>query len=204
MKLMWAIIVLLACGLMTGCVSAPREREAHCLAVAMADTWQAEQEVESAEREWRRAQQARAEIASARPHSLPLSTVLADWYASSASAIPAVLRTPDSYGLMHADAAERALYERVVTAHERSKEAKIWYGRVARRVHTRIEEDDMLYPVLGTLATSTAIVLYPLVRWNVRSVLWEGEDPDSDRDPVQVYCAGRLDPGAGDPGHGRQ
>jgi hypothetical protein len=42
----------------------------------------------------------------------------------------------------------------------------------------------MLYPVLGMLATSTAIVLYPLVRWNVRSVLWDGADPDADDDPV--------------------
>jgi hypothetical protein len=59
-------------------------------------------------------------------------------------------------------------------------------------VQTRIEEDEMLYPVLGMLATSTAIVFYPVVRWNVRSVLWDGADPDADDDPVQRFCAGRL------------
>jgi hypothetical protein len=51
----------------------------------------------------------------------------------------------------------------------------------------------MLYPVLGMLATSPGIVFYPLVRWNVRSVLWEGVDPDAEDDPVQIFCTARLE-----------
>ena len=73
------------------------------------------------------------------------------------------------------------------------KDTAEWYSRVARRVQTRVEEDEMLIPVLGMLATSTAIVFYPIIRWNVRSVLWEGVDPDAADDPVQVFCATRLD-----------
>ena len=85
------------------------------------------------------------------------------------------------------------LYQRMIAARARHGQASKWYGLVARRVQTRIEEDEMLYPVLGMLATSTAIVLYPLVRWNVRSVLWDGADPDADDDPVQRFCVARLE-----------
>jgi hypothetical protein len=83
-------------------------------------------------------------------------------------------------------------YRRIVAAKLRHGEAMRWHGLVTRRVQTRIEEDEMLYPVLGMLATSTAIVLYPLVRWNVRSVLWDETDPDAADDPVQSFCAARL------------
>jgi len=88
---------------------------------------------------------------------------------------------------------ERALYRQVTAAHAHQKDTAEWYSRVARRVQTRVEEDEMLIPVLGMLATSTAIVFYPIIRWNVRSVLWEGVDPDSANDPVQVFCATRLE-----------
>jgi hypothetical protein len=56
-----------------------------------------------------------------------------------------------------------------------------------------MEEDEMLNPVLGALVTSTAIVFYPFIRWNVRSVLWDGVDPDAADDPVQVFCTTRLE-----------
>lgn len=50
----------------------------------------------------------------------------------------------------------------------------------------------MLYPVFGMLVMSTAIILYPLVRWSVRAVRWDGADSDAEDDPVQRFCAGRL------------
>ena len=189
---MRALSVLIACGCMAGCLSAPREREAHCLGMTMADTWQAQRELESAQRDWRSAQQVRTDPALASQPSLQLSAVIADWYSSSASVLPASVRSLGAADRVTGIGEDRARYERVVAAQERYRVSKEWYGRVARRVQTRIEEDDMLYPVLGMLATSTAIVFYPLVRWNVRSVLWEGADPDADDDPVQVFCTARL------------
>jgi hypothetical protein len=167
------LLILLAC-LLTSCLSAPREREAHCLAATMKDVWQTEHELVSAEQVWRGAQQARSERPPPGRGSSVLFVLVADAPSPSSSEEDA------------------RLYRRLVDARARHREASKWYGVVARRVQTRIEEDEMLYPVLGMLATSTAIVLYPLVRWNVRSVLWDGADPDADDDPVQRFCIERL------------
>jgi hypothetical protein len=166
------LLTLLACVLMS-CMSAPREREAHCLAAIMTDLWQTEQDLTAAEDDWRRARQDRP--SSDRASSAVV--LLADFDVRSQR----VERSVDD-----------AFYRRIVDARARHGETTKWYGLVARRVQTRMEEDDMLYPVLGMLATSTAIVLYPLVRWNVRSVLWDGIDPDAEDDPVQRFCAARL------------
>ena len=164
---------LLAC-LLTGCLSAPREREAHCLAVTMMDLWQTEHELASAEQAWRNAQEASSERAASGAPPSPFPRRVADRNRS---------------GQLVEDT---NLYQRIVSARTRHREAVKQPDLVARRVQTRLEEDDMLYPVLGMLATSTAIVLYPVVRWNVRSVLWEGADPDAEDDPVQSFCAVRL------------
>ena len=171
------LLILLAC-LLTSCLSVTREREAHCLAATMTDVWQAEQELNFAEQTRRTAQQARSEQAEPSQDSPPLSVRVAD--------------APFRFASSRNEEA-RKLYQRVVEARLRHREASKWYGLIARRVQTRIEEDEMLYPVLGMLATSTAIVLYPLVRWNVRSVLWEGVDPDAEDDPVQRFCSARLE-----------
>jgi hypothetical protein len=167
------LLSLLAC-LLTSCLSAPREREAHCLAATMMDLWQTEHELTSAEQAWRTAQETSSERS-----------------ASGAASSPLPLRVTDRNrsGLL---VDETILYQRIVSARARHREAMTRNELVARRIQTRIEEDDMLYPVLGMLATSTAIVLYPVVRWNVRSVLWEGADPDAEDDPVQLFCASRL------------
>jgi hypothetical protein len=61
-------------------------------------------------------------------------------------------------------------------------------------VQTRLEEDEMLYSTLGMLVSSPMmLVFYPIVRWNVRSVLWDEVDPDSLDDPVRRFCTGRLE-----------
>jgi hypothetical protein len=172
------LLTLLTCLLMTSCISATREREAHCLAATMTDVWQTEQEVTSAEQLWRTAQQRRSERAVPSRESSSLFVRIAE--------------TPAKFVPSRDEEEDRRLYQRIVVARLRHGEASKWYGLVARRVQTRIEEDEMLYPVLGMLATSTAIVLYPVVRWNVRSVLWDGVDPDADDDPIQSFCASRL------------
>lgn len=189
---MRAIFVIIAACLAAGCLSTTREREVHCLSAMMMDTWQAKNDVESAERAWRTAQQARFERSRAHRDSSVLSVLIDNRYPSSGTVASDSLQGDGAGNRPPEIDEERTLYHRVAAAQARHRETVVWYGRVAHRVQTRIEEDDMLYPVLGMLATSTGIVLYPLIRWNVRSVLWEGVDPDADDDPVQVYCAARL------------
>jgi len=186
------LLVIIAC-LLASCVSATRTREAHCLGLMMKDAWQAETDLQSAEHTWRTAHQIRYERSLAHRDGSLLSLLIADGYAPSGTdtAVSLAGRSADAHSRDYEE--EHSLYRQVTAAHARLKETREWYRRVARRVQTRIEEDDILYPVLGTFATSTAIVFYPLIRWNTRALLWEGEDPDSDDDPVQAYCAIRLD-----------
>jgi hypothetical protein len=159
----------------------------------MTDAWQDEEDLRSAEHTWRTAQQARYERSPARRDASLLYRLIADGYAPSGPDTPASSLSRNTDARAQEDEEERALYRKVTAAQARLKVTRDWFRRVAQRVQTRMEEDEILYPVLGTLATSTAIVFYPLIRWNTRSVLWEGEDPDADDDPVQVYCAMRLD-----------
>ena len=67
-----------------------------------------------------------------------------------------------------------------------------WRDRVYKRLLTRLEEDQILSQTLFTLLPGPGIILYPIVRWNVRSVLWDGADPDADSDPITQYCTERL------------
>ena len=190
---MRTVFLTLLVYLLTGCLSAPREREAHCLAATMTDLWEAEQQLAEAEHAWRDGQAA----VSQRSILPALAQRITDNRGLSTAAMPASVRRDDVRHLSFGSEKEQTLYASIVAARSRRAEASKWFDLVAHRVQTRIEEDDMLYPVLGMLATSTAIVLYPLVRWNVRSVLWDGVDPDADDDPVQRFCAARL--GAVDP-----
>jgi len=192
---MRAILLSLVACLLVSCVSSARARESHCLGAMMLDAWQAEDEFKSAERAWRTAQQARFDRSPARQDSLLQSLLVGKDSPSSVAVTSAPLREENSSEWLQEFDEERALYRQVVAAQARHLETTEWYGRVARRVQTRVEEDDMLNPVLGTLVTSTAIVVYPIIRWNVRLVLWEGVDPDAPDDPVQVFCATRLERG---------
>ena len=185
------LLTIIAC-LVVGCVSSTREREAHCLGVMMLDVWQADDEFKSAERAWRTAQQAHVERSQARQDS-SVQSLLVSHVTPPSVAVASTPARDESFSKQFPEVdEEQALYRQVVAAHARHRESAEWYRRVARRVQTRAEEDQMLNPVLGMLATSTAIVFYPIIRWNVRSVLWEGVDPDAADDPVQVFCATRL------------
>jgi outer membrane murein-binding lipoprotein Lpp len=185
------LLTILAC-LLAGCMSSNRVREAHCLAATMVDTLQAKNDLESAEDTWRAAQQARFERSRAGQHpSSPLNLISIRNLDHVAAAL--VLRQAEGAGNRSSEVdEERAMYGHVVATQARYRESAEWYGRVVRRVQTRIDEDNMLYPVLGMLVTSPGIVFYPFIRWNVRSVLWDGVDPDAEDDPVQVFCTARL------------
>ena len=190
---MKAILLTIVACLVVGCVSSTREREAHCLGVTMLDVWQADNEFKSAERAWRTAQQAHFEHSQVRQDSSVQSLLVSHVTPPSVAVASDPVRDESLSNRLPEIDEEPALYRQVVAAHARQQETAEWYSRVARRVQTRIEEDEMLTPVLGMLATSTAIVFYPIIRWNVRSVLWEGVDPDAADDPVQVFCATRLE-----------
>jgi hypothetical protein len=180
------IVLVVFALLVTGCLSAPREREANCLGLTMLDLRQSGEELAAAEEAWRRTLAAQRPAASAVP-----AKAVADRNLGALLQKQVCIRRDNSV-LSFGTEEERRMYGRIVAARAGHAEASKWYGLLARRLQTRIEEDDMLYPVLGVLATSTAIVLYPLVRWNVRSVLWDGVDPDAEDDPVQRFCATRL------------
>ena len=183
------LLIIAACFLMS-CVSSTREREAHCLGLLMVDVWQADDDFKSAERAWRTAQQARFEGS---PAGQDLSLLVSRVSPPSITLASDPAREDSSSDRLPEIDEERALYRQVTAAHARQKDTSEWYTRVARRVQTRVEEDEMLTPVLGALITSTAIVFYPVIRWNVRSVLWEGVDPDAADDPIQVFCTTRLE-----------
>jgi hypothetical protein len=180
------LLITLSC-LAVGCISSARTREAHCLGVMMMDVWGSEHDLETALSDWRIAQQSRVErsAGSLDTSHRPMFVGYQNPFAVSGLETH---RMDQSRELEQ----ERLLYEQVRTAHERKRITAEWYRLVARRVQTRMEEDEMLYPVLGTLATSAAVVLYPVIRWNIRSVLWDGEDPDAEDDPVQKFCTSRL------------
>jgi|GEM_PF-323117 len=190
---MRALLLSLVACLLVGCVSSTRAREANCLGVMMLDVWQADADFKSAEGTWRTAQQARFERSLVRQDSSIQSLFVSHISPPSVAISSTPVREEGSGDRSPELEEERVLYRQVVAAHARQAETSEWYGRVARRVQTRMEEDEMLNPVLATLVTSTAIVFYPFIRWNVRSVLWEGTDPDAADDPVQVFCTTRLE-----------
>jgi hypothetical protein len=184
---MKTILLVLLASLMTSCLSAPREREARCLGLTMLDLRQSDEDLAAAEEAWRRMR----EVSAQRSAAATLARPVAERDLGALLPTQAASHRENAV-LSFATEEERRLYGRIVAARAGHAQASKWYDLVARRLQTRIEEDDMLYPVLGMLATSTAIVLYPLVRWNVRSVLWDGVDPDAEDDPVQRFCAARL------------
>ncbi len=185
------LLTIVAC-LLAGCVSSTRVREANCLGSLMMDVWHAEDELKSVEIAWRAAQQIRYDRSLAGGESL-LSSLLVNSTRPPSAPVALVPRQDGSADRLRDGSEERALYRQVGAARTKHRETVDWYGRVAHRVQTRLEEDDMLYPVLGTLVTSTAIFFYPVIRWNVKSILWDGVDPDAEDDPVQRFCATRLD-----------
>ncbi len=184
-----SLLSLVTC-LLLGCMSATREREAQCLGSLMTGVWQSQDRVESAEQAWRTAHYTRYEREkAAREAAVPSMYFKEVAVSQGIAAYPLV----DHVGTPPVTRdQEEELYRKMIQARSQHREQLDWYRRVAQRVETRLEEDEMLYPVLGALITSPAILFYPVVRWNVRSVLWEEGDPDTENDPVRLFCMTRL------------
>lgn len=192
---MRAVLLTVLAGLLLGCMSMTRTREVHCLGTLMIDVVESEQEIESIKKDWRAREYAGADHVSR------------SWYPPSEFAsLPNDSPGPVSVALMPGGTGSlgsnanfqdtEALYRKLMQARARHHDIQSWYTRVAHRVQTRFEEDNVLFAVLGTFVTAPASLLfYPIVRWNVRSVLWDGANPDADDDPIQQFCLRRLDGG---------
>ena len=172
--------------LLIGCATALK-RDGHCLASLTPEYLEATESLTRLEADWHRATDARDRHLGLRPpHESPaLGTSL------SSDQPDANVRAPSATTGPEPDEALEA-YQRLREARARHQPTLAWYDRVYRRLSLRIEEDQILTEAGLALLTSPAILFYPIVRWNLRSVLWEGGDPDEDSDPVTRYCAERL------------
>jgi len=83
-------------------------------------------------------------------------------------------------------------YRRLQEARTKQQPTREWYERVFDRLQLRSEEEEMMTHVRLLLLTGSGTLLYPIVHWNLREVLWDGTDPDADTDPVKRYCTDRL------------
>lgn len=86
----------------------------------------------------------------------------------------------------------RVAHQRLQEARTRLRPTREWYERLYDRLRLRSEEEEMLADVRLLLLTGPAALFYPVVRWNLHEVLWDGADPDTESDPVARYCADRL------------
>lgn len=187
---MQACLLFILASLVVGCVSSTRTREVHCLGSLMLEVWQSQEELDSLEADRRAARQARSLTAS---QSHPLS-----YLAGTSDTLSVSLPNISVEARVNAEASRRSveddLSRQLIDQRARHRQSVDWYLRVSRRVQTRLDEDELLYSTLGTLAASPmSLLFYPVVRWNVRSVLWDEGDPDSLDDPVRRFCTERLE-----------
>lgn len=186
---MRAVLLIILASLALGCVSSTRTREVHSFGSLMLEVWTSQEKLDLLEADWRTAWKARSLTARQSP---PVSS-LAGSGNSTAESMCTTLAEDRTVAEANFRRVEDDLYRRLIDQRARHRQSVDWYRRVSRRVQTRLEEDEMLYSTLGTLAASpTMLVFYPVVRWNVRSVLWDEGDPDSLDDPVRHFCTGRL------------
>jgi len=184
---------------LTGCATALK-RESQCLASMTPEIVQAKEELENLEASWHESLGRRDVLfstglmpfsTSALSPSQPRSGLVGAVYATFA------VRASESPKQEEARLAARRAYERLAEAKVRYQPFLGMYDKVYQRVRTRTDEEEILSEVrMVLLAGPASLVLYPIIRWNVRSVLWDGADPDADTDPVTRFCAGRLVKGA--------
>ncbi len=188
MRTLYALLLVL---LLAGCSTALK-RDGQCLASLTPEFLQTRDEIAQLEADWREAL-VRRRAESGEPTGL--ATTTRDSFPYSVH-LPGAEVTPIESGPVErrtlALKAEMDAYTRLAEARTRYRTTSGWYEKVYARIHTRLDEEEVLWQTLMTLATSPAVVLYPLIRWNIRSVFWDGTDPDAESDPVTKYCRERL------------
>lgn len=187
---MRAVLLIILASFAVGCVSSVRTCEVDCLGSLMLEVWTSQEKLDSLESDWRTAWRARSLTAR---QSSPLSS-LAGNGGMTAVSLPAIPAEALTVAEADPHRVEDDLYRRLIDQRAGYHQSVDWYRRVSRRVQTRLDEDEMLYSTMGALvAVPVMLVFYPIVRWNVRSVLWDDGDPDSLDDPVRRFCTGRLE-----------
>ena len=174
-----------------GCATSLK-REGRCLASLTPDFLHATQELASLESDWR--------LSLHKSDDLFLSSRLWLSVESDEPGIPARSSPSDSDPLMRGSTnryketrhATMEAYARLLEARLRHQSTVDWYGRVYDRLRTRLEEEQILSDVRLVLLTGPGLIFYPIIRWNIHSVMWDGHDPDADSDSITLYCADRL------------
>ena len=169
-----------------GCASAMK-RDGQCLASLAPEFVNAHEELASLEASWRAALLRRdAELGSL----LPPFAAKPDHLASASGPLQ---RESDSAARQEqARRAEGEAYTRLMDAKVRHRPTLQWYGKVSERFRTRFDEEQILSEVRLVLMAGPGLIFYPIVQWNVHSVIWDGTDPDAESDPVTRYCTDRL------------
>lgn len=200
---MRAACLAVAMVLLTGCATALK-REGRCLASLTPDYLQAQEELSSLEASWHRAMARRNAALNAIPSRSTANTATAP---PSGPAISFKASTPeearrtarqawmvrqDYVGQDEPSPSTNEAYTNLAEARARHQPMLLWYGKVYERVRTRLDEEEILSEVRMVLLAGPGVIFYPLIRWNVHSVFWDGADPDAESDPVTRYCADRL------------
>ncbi len=188
MRAWWLALVLI---LLFGCATSLK-REGRCLASLTPDFLDATQELASLEAAWRLSLLKSEDSFLSSSHWLSIEP--------DEPGIPARPFLSDSDPLesgstdRHKEGrrATQEAYARLLEARLRHQSTLDWYGRVYDRLRTRLEEEQILSDVRLVLLTGPALILYPIIRWNIHSVMWDGHDPDADSDSITLYCTDRL------------
>lgn len=151
--------------LLAGCATALKH-EGRCLASLTPDYLKAQEDLEQLEASWR------------------ASMLLRDTAPNGPSADRRQEGLPDA----------GASYRRFVEAKASYRPMLDWYDKVYRRVRTRMDEEEILTEVGAVLITNPGVIFYPVIRWNIHTVFWDGADPDAETDPVTKFCSDRLAP----------
>jgi hypothetical protein len=89
-------------------------------------------------------------------------------------------------------AEHQAAWQQLQEARARLAPVMLWYDRLYERLRVRAEEEEILSETRLLLFAGPTALFYPLVRWNLHQVLWDGTDPDAASDPITRYCTERL------------
>ena len=180
----WCVVLVVVW--LGGCASAMK-RDGQCLASLAPEYVNAHEELASLEASWRAALRRRdAELGSLPP----LFAAKPDRSVSPLDPLP-----PESDLAARQEQARRAegrAYAELMDAKVRHRPTLEWYGKVSERFRTRLDEEEILSEVRLVLVAGPGVIFYPIVHWNVHSVIWDGTDPDAESDPVTRYCADRL------------
>jgi hypothetical protein len=188
---MRTLCALLLGVLLAGC-SIALKRDGQCLASLAPEFVQTREELAQREAAWREAL-ARRRAESAESSGLASSATNSLRHAVSTSKVERTsIESDREGGRQTVPETERDAYAKLAEARTRHRTTVMWFEKVYTRIHTRLDEEAVLSQTLMTLVTSPAVVFYPIIRWNIRSVFWDGTDPDAESDPVTKYCTDRL------------